>query len=416
MNDSDAQLLVRLRRAQWVATGLLAAMGILFTVTAFLVDTHPRLGIVMAFSEAALIGGLADWFAVTALFRHPLGLPIPHTAIVPTRKDEIGRALAQFVGEHFLVGAAVEKRLERAALTRKLGVWLQRQDNAHRLSRDLSVGLNWLVRSVDANELRGGFKSLLAGAATRLPVNEAVAAIVDVLASGNNAQLLINQLTQFGRQQLEQNKASIRARIEDRSPWWMPKFVDEEIYDQLVSEFETLLNEIGEDLEHPARREFNQRLKELREKLLFDPEMAEKGAHLRDEFFQHPAVRDFLHSLWDRGRNYLQSALEDDQSDLRISMEREIQQVGTLLSNDATAQRTLDSWFNEFLVYIVENYRGPLSEIISDTVAEWDAQSTSERIELHIGKDLQFIRINGTIVGGIVGVVLYLSWQLLTQA
>ncbi len=407
MSASDAELLARLRHAQWVAGGLLAAMAAVFVTARVFVPDYSWLGIVVAFSEAALIGGLADWFAVTALFRHPLGIPVPHTAIVPTRKDEIGAALARFVGDHFLVGAAVEKRLARVELTRRLGDWLQEETNARRLSRDISVGLDWFMRSIDSGEIRQGLRRILGDAAKRIPINEAVAAIVNVLATGNNAQLLIDQLTQFGRQQLERNKLSIRVRIEERSPWWMPKFIDEEIYDQLVSEFERLLDEIGDNQDHPARQEFNERLSALHERLLEDESLAERCAFLGEEFFGNEAVQRFLQTLWDQTRDTLHAELHEETSEIRASIAKEIQHVGRLLSGDLTAQRRLDNWLKEALVYIVERYRGPLSEVISDTVAEWDAGSTADRIELHIGKDLQFIRINGTLVGGLVGVALY---------
>ena len=408
MSDSDSELFARLRRAQWVAGGLLATMAGVFVTTKTLVSNHPALGVVVAFSEAALIGGLADWFAVTALFRHPLGIPIPHTAIVPTRKNEIGRALARFVGEHFLVGDAVEKRLARVQLTRRLGDWLQEESNALRLSRDASVVIDWFIRSVDSSEIRLGLRRILGDVGKQVPVNEAIAAIVNVLATGNNAQLLIDQLTQFGRQQLEQNKLSIRVRIEERSPWWMPKFIDEEIYDQLVSEFEHLLDEIGGNQDHPARLEFNERLIALHERLIEDESLAQRCTFIGDEFFQNDAVQRFLSTVWEHARETLHAELRDDTSHFRGSLTREIRHVGRLLSGDVAAQRRLDGWLKEALVYIVEQYRGPLSEIISDTVAEWDARSTADRIELHIGKDLQFIRINGTLVGGLVGVALYL--------
>lgn len=415
MSDADQLLMSRLRRAQWFATGLLAIMAMIFIASAIYAKQVSWLGYVVAFSEAALIGGLADWFAVTALFRRPLGLPIPHTAIVPTRKDEIGRALAQFVGNHFLVGDAVEKRLARSELAGRLGVWLKDQNNADRLSHDIGVAADWLLSSARSSELRGGVKAVVEDIVKRTPVNEAIAAVIDVLASGNNAQLLIDQLTQFGRQQLEENKLTIRSRIEDRSPWWMPKFVDEEIYDQLVSEFERLLSEIGDNIDHPARQEFNNRLASMREKLLENEVFAKRGETLRDEFISHPAVRDFLQSLWVRATDYLQVALDDSDSKLRKSISAEIQHVGVLIENDQSVRQQLDSWFREAIVYIVENYRGSLSEIISDTVAEWDPQSTSEKIELHIGKDLQFIRINGTIVGGLVGLALYVVLQALNS-
>ena len=411
MSSSEPELAEKLRRAQWMATGLLAAMAAVFVTTSLLLPTYPALGFVWAFSEAALIGGLADWFAVTALFRRPLGLPIPHTAIVPTRKNEIGRALAQFVGEHFLVKEAVERRLARVDLASRFGAWLDRESNAQLVSRDVGVALDWLLRSVDSAELRGAMRDGLGSLLQRIPVNEALAALIDVLASGRNAQALIDQLVHFGREQLEQNKATIRVRIEQRSPWWMPKFVDEEIYDQLVSEFEQLLNEIGDDPEHPARTDFNERLATLRDMLVNDTDLIARGEKIRGDFVNHPAVQDYFQDLWSKIRVYLQESFEDANSPIRIGVEREIRHVGRMLSDDEAAREKLDTWLKELFVYVVENYRGPLSEIISDTIEDWDAESTSKRIELHIGKDLQFIRINGTLVGGLVGIVIYLSWR-----
>ena len=192
MNDAEGVLAERLRRMQWLATALLVAMAISFVVTGLLREGYPWLDLAFAFSEAALIGGLADWFAVTALFRHPLGLPIPHTAIVPNRKNEIGRALARFIGEHFLVRAAIETRLAKVNLAARLGGWLEREDNARRLSRDLHVGLEWLMRAVDSAALRESARGSLRAALGRIPVNSALAILVDVLASGNHTQGLID--------------------------------------------------------------------------------------------------------------------------------------------------------------------------------------------------------------------------------
>lgn len=413
MTDTEAALAERLRRMQWLATGLLVSMAIAFVVTSLYRDERLWLNLIWAFSEAALIGGLADWFAVTALFRHPLGLPIPHTAIVPSRKNEIGRALARFIGEHFLVRDAIDARLRRTNLAARLGAWLERDANARRLTRDLSVALEWLMRAVDSAALRDSVKASLRDALGRVPVGTALAILVDVLASGNHTQALIDQLVHFGREQLEHNKERIRSRINERSPWWMPKFVDEEIYDQLVGEFDRILNEVGDDHSHPAREQFNDRLRQLRHALRDDPELVERSEVLRDEFLNHPAVREFFNDIWRRGRDYLLETLDDPESALRRGLEGEIRAVGKTLAKDSEVAARLDLWLREAVLYIVENYRTQLTEIVSDTISQWDAASTSRRIELHIGRDLQFIRINGTLVGGLVGVVLFLGWQAL---
>jgi uncharacterized membrane-anchored protein YjiN (DUF445 family) len=413
MIDTEAALAGRLRRMQWLATGLLVCMAVTFVLSSAYRDTFPALNIVWAFSEAALIGGLADWFAVTALFRHPLGLPIPHTAIVPNRKNEIGRALASFIGKHFLVREAVEARLLKINLAARLGQWLDQAQNSSRLSHDLGVALEWLMRAVDSAALRESMKGSVREALGRVPVNSALAILIDVLASGNHTRSLIDQLVQFGRDQLDHNRERIRTRIKDRSPWWLPKFVDEEIYGQMVGEFERILNEIGDDPMHPARAQFNDRLKQLRHTLQGDEKLIEKSEALRNEFLDHPAVREFFNDLWLKLRVFLLESLADPESKLRLGLENEMRAVGKTLVKDEEIAARLDLWLREAVIYIVENYRNQLSEIISDTIEQWDAAATSRRIELHIGRDLQFIRINGTVVGGLVGVALYLAWQAL---
>ncbi|MDX1561583.1 MAG: DUF445 domain-containing protein [Gammaproteobacteria bacterium] len=407
---SDAARAERLKRMQWLATGLLAAMAVVFVVTSFYRQELPWLNVVWAFSEAALIGGLADWFAVTALFRRPLGLPIPHTAIVPTRKNEIGRALANFIADHFMVRATLEAQLKRLNLAQSLGKWLAEPRNASRLGRDASRAFRWLVKGNESSALRDAVKGGLTDLSRSIPTEQLIAALVDVFASGPHAQQLIDQLVVYGRDVLDRNKFLIRARIHEKSPWWLPRFVDEEIFDQLVGEIERVLDEIGDDAEHPARALLNQRLAELQASITDDPDFAAKGAALRDEFLRHPAVARFGRDVVDRTRNYVVAALEDPYSDLSLGLARELKIIGEALAADSPVAAELDAWLREATIYLVETYKEPISSVISTTIEQWDAAATSRRIELHIGRDLQFIRINGTLVGGLVGVILYLSW------
>lgn len=414
MSASQATLALRLRRMQRLATGLVVLMAVVFVATSLLRERAPALDLVWAFAEAALIGGLADWFAVTALFRHPLGLPIPHTAIVPSRKDEIGRALASFVGEHFLVRDAIERRLERVDLGERLGLWLGHERNAELLARDLAVVFDWLLRGTETGYVRGAVKDGLQNVLERIPATDVIATLVDVLASGNHARGLVDQLVQFGRDQLERNKAHIRDRIRDRSPWWLPNFVDEKIYDQLVAELERILGEIGDDQGHPARAELNERLKSIKYALGHDERIIAKGELLRNELIDHPAVRAFVRDAWERVREYLLEAMADPDSDIRKNLALELRAIGATIARDPVVRGQLDERLRELVIYVVENYRASISAIISETIAFWDATSTARRIELHIGRDLQFIRINGTLVGGLVGVLLFLAWRLVT--
>lgn len=396
---------------QWLATGLVAFMAVVFVAAGLLAERYAGLAYARAFAEAAMIGGLADWFAVTALFRRPLGLPIPHTAIVPRRKNEIGRALARFIAEHFLVRDVIEPRLAEVDLAARLGAWIERPGNAMSLSRDLAIAFDWLTRSADGGALRETAKATLAKLGESLPVHTVFATLVDVLASGGHAQALVDQLVIYGRDQLQRNKALIRERIRDRSPWWLPRFVDEEIYDQLVAELERILDDVGGDPAHEARIELAQRLQSLKHALATDPDLIARGEALRDEIVGHPEVRRFVGDLWSRTRELLERELADPGSDIRRGLERELVTLGDALASDRALAGRLNRWLCEVVVYIVEHYREPISGIVSATIEDWDAPAAARRIELQIGRDLQFIRINGTLVGGLVGVTLYAGWS-----
>src|SRR5882672_11790614 len=381
----------RLRRMRVFATALLAAMAAIFVATTWALPREPWVDALRAFAEAALIGGLADWFAVTALFRHPLGLPIPHTGVVPARKDEIGRALARFIRDNFLVREAVERRLDRTDLAGRLGAWLDGEGNAARVTHDAAAALDWALSAGDGGEVRTALGGTLKQAFDKVPVSSAIATLLEVLTSGTHAQTVIDELVKFARGQLESHRVMIRVRIHERSPWWMPQFVDQEIYDKLMAEVERLLDSIAADPAHPARLELITRVKSLQHALAADPTLADKSRALQQDFVSHPAVRAYAHDLWSRLAEDLHAALATRGSPLRLGVEHEIRKLGAVLRDDPD----------------------PLSEIVSETIESWDPIATSKRIEQNIGTDLQFIRVNGTLVGGLVGLLIYLGSRLL---
>ena len=412
MNAAEAVMARRLARMRWVATGLLLAMAALFVAASLLLPRYPWLGLVQAFAEAGLIGALADWFAVTALFRHPLGLPVPHTAIVPARKDEIGRLLADFIRDHFLVRETVAARLEGVDLAARVGAWLEEEDHARTLGRDIGVALVWLLNATDSARLRNALREILGAALDRAPLSPAFQAALDVVSSGKHSQAVVDRLVRFGREQLEKNRDAIRERVGERAPWWLPKFLDRRIHDQLFGELQRILDEIGDDADHPARSRFNTWLAEVRAAMGDDPEIRRRGRALKDEFLDHPAVRDYFHDVWERVREFLVASLRDPQSLGRLAIDGELRGIGHGLREDGEVNRQVNRWLRNLILYLVDNYRQPLSAFISETVEQWDPAATSDRIELYIGRDLQFIRINGTLVGGLVGVAIYLLWGL----
>ena len=357
-----------------------------------------------------MIGALADWFAVTALFRHPLGIPIPHTAIVPRRKDDIGRSLAWFVKDSFLTPTVVNARLAQVDFAQRLGSWLKRPDNARGLSLDLCKALAWTVRSVDGGDMTGLVRSNFRSALNKVSLNRALAALLDVLGSGDHAQALIDQLVSFGRDQLDNNRERIRLRITEQSPWWMPRFVDEEIYVKLIGEVDRILAEVGDDPSHEARQAFNARVQQLTRSFADDPILVERTEALKQEFLNHPAVVEYFASVWDELKQYLATSLEGTDATPPAAVNglaEQLSNLGDILAKDPAAAALINERLRDGISYLVDRYRDPLSAVISETVAGWDATATASRIELYIGRDLQFIRINGTVVGGLVGLVLY---------
>jgi uncharacterized membrane-anchored protein YjiN (DUF445 family) len=242
-----------------------------------------------------------------------------------------------------------------------------------------------------------------------VPVNRAVATVLEVLTTGERANLIIDQLVDFGRTELANNRVMLRVRIHEQSPWWLPKFVDQEIFDKLVGGLEELLDAIAADPAHPARSEIKARLDALQQAMAADPTLAAKSRALKEELVAHPAVRNYAFELWQRLRSELAAALADEGSPLALGLQREINALGARLRADTALAAELDDWLKQVLLHVVDNYRDPLSEIVSETIESWDAQATSRRIELNIGTDLQFIRVNGTLVGGFVGLALYLG-------
>jgi uncharacterized membrane-anchored protein YjiN (DUF445 family) len=413
-NDADAverQRAQRLAAMKRLATGLLLLMTLVFAATHFYPEA-PWLGYVRAFAEAAMVGAIADWFAVTALFRRPLGLPIPHTAIIPRRKDQIGASLARFVRDHFLQRDALAPRLERTDFAAAIGRWLARPENAHRLSADAAAFTAWLLSAADDSALRDLLSENLRTGLRQVRVTPLLGRLLDLLASADRHQALMDEAVRIARQQLDENRYAIRMRIEEQSPWWLPDFVDEKLYDRIVTEIERFLDGVGTDADHPARQRFTAGARVFIDRLKEDPELIERGEALKNELLDHPAVQAYLANLWERIGRYLHDEAQKDHSELRRRVETGLAGFGeTLLANDSMRAQ-INRWLGDALLHVVHNYRDDMVSVIEDTVRAWDAHDAARRIELQVGRDLQFIRINGTLVGGLAGLVIHAAVRL----
>ncbi len=413
---TEAEKRQRLRRMKVVATSLLVLMGLVFISTYIWFDHVPWIGYVRAMTEAAMVGALADWFAVTALFRHPLGLPIPHTAIIARRKDEIGDNLASFVGENFLNEQALRPRVEQMDFGDAIGRWLAQPRNATRVGRDVAALLVWLLQSLDDHTVREFLRENLNLSLRELQLAPLLGRILDLLASSDRHHELFDRAINIASSQLSRNKYKIRARIEDRSPWWMPGFVDKEIYDKIVIELEQAIESMGTDASHPARERFTQSVREFIERLKTDEQMHLRAEQIKQELLDDPSLQNYLTNLWSKLRDYLaeQSAIED--SALSTRLRDALMRAGDALSTNSSMRTVVNNWVRHGIVRSVSNYRDEMASVISDTVRAWDGPATANRVELQVGRDLQFIRINGTIVGGLAGLAIYALLQVFGAA
>ena len=410
---ADAQRRVALRRMKRFATGLLVFVTVVFVVARWIEETHPGVGYLRAFAEAAMVGALADWFAVSALFRHPLGLPIPHTAIIPHRKDQIGESLGEFVQTNFLTTEVLHQRLAGARVGHRFGVWLSEPANAAKAGGGVADALHGALEVIDDREVGGALEALVERRVLATPVSPLVGRAIDLAVGGGHHQRLLDAVLTGLAGFLDDNKTTFRARLQNESPWWIPEPIDDRIFAKIYDGVHRFLRDVGSDSNHEVRRSIDQRVVAFADRMRSDPALLAKGEELKVELLAHPDVRAWLASLWGEIKQTTLTATADPASELRQRIDVSLARVGQRLVDEPELQAKVDAWVMSAATYVVEHYRGEVAEIISSTVARWDGKATSERLELQVGRDLQFIRINGTIVGGLAGLVIYSVSQLL---
>jgi uncharacterized membrane-anchored protein YjiN (DUF445 family) len=413
LSPSDLAKAQALRQMKWVATGLLIAVTIVFIVMRTLANESGWSGYVRAFAEAAMVGALADWFAVTALFRHPLGLPIPHTAIIPKRKDQIGRSLGEFVQGEFMTPEVIADRLRGFGVASRLGGWLSEDANAKKASEALGDAMRAALEVLDDAEVQGAIEQIVERRVRATPVAPLVGRIIDIgVDGGHHQQLLDAVLTSVGNF-LNDNRTVMREKLERESPWWVPESIDDRIFVKILTGVQSFLDEVGGDPDHQMRHSIDERVVAFADRLRNDPSMIATGEELKEEVLAHPEVRAWLGSLWGELRRTLDEASSDPHSELRGRLTVGVQRFGHRLATDPALANKVDDWVQRAVTYVVSQYRGEVAELIASTVERWDADATSRKMELQVGRDLQFIRINGTIVGGLAGVVIHAIGEIL---
>lgn len=396
-----------LRRMKGVAAGLLVAAAVVFVVCVTVGDGRGVWGYLQAAAEASMVGGLADWFAVTALFRHPLGVPIPHTAIIPRKKDQIGEALGSFVQQNFLTSSVVGDRLAAAQIPRRAGEWLADPDHASRVADEVGAAIEGMASMLRDEELR----TLVAGYVDKrlreVDVSVPLARVLDAVCDSGQHQVALSAGLRGLMHFLDENRVVLRHRLAEESPDWVPNWVDERVFGRLFIGLQSFLADVASNEDHELRRQFDGYLRDYAQALRTDPAKSATVQAAKLQLLDHPDVRAWLSSLWGHLKAALLAGAADPDSDLRRSVASATMQVGRALRDDAHLRSRVDVWLQRAVSHVLARYADDIAELISGTVARWDAEETGRRLEIQVGRDLQFIRVNGTVVGALVGVLIH---------
>ncbi len=404
---TDAERRLALRRMKALATSLLVVAAVVFAVSFALQERYPWLGFVRAAAEGAMVGALADWFAVTALFRYPLGLRIPHTAIIPNRKDEIGATLGAFVETNFLSDEVVAGKLGTIDLAGAVADWLAEPRNARRVVAESFQGVTGLANLVDDDRMREAMEAVVRTHLVAPLWGPPLGRLGErVLSSGGHrdaVDLVLDRLNEW----LAANPEAFGSAVSRRLPSWLPSFVDRAIDERLQTEARRLVRSVRDDPDHRLRHSLDEYLAQLADRLQHDPATIERLEAAKGRAFDDPRIRELAASTWQAARAAAIDALADEDGELRRRAEAFVVDVARRISTDEELKASLNARLTGAALHLVTSYRSDIAHVITETVQSWDPAETTEKIETQVGRDLQFIRINGTVVGALAGLAIY---------
>ncbi len=396
---------LRLRRMKRIPLLLLLLMAVLFAYT--LHHPAPWAAWLHAFSEAGMVGALADWFAVVALFRYPLGIPIPHTAIIPNRKNDLGDSLSNFVAEHFLEPDVVRKKLQTVNLAQFVALWLKSEKGRRSIEDLVAAVLRWVLGALHEVRVRRFLSRLSSRQLANINLAPLLGNTIEWLVRGQRHQEILTQVLRYTIVVLHDNRDAIRARVQQESPWWLPGFVDDRIMKKMLERVETQLFEMTLDPDHNLREKFNEWVQKLAHDLQHSPQHRRWGEDFKQQLLANDELQDYLYGLWRELARSIEEDIEKPESSIKRQVGQWLNSVAGELDDDPDMQAWVNDWLTEAITQVVARNSAQISSLISDTVRSWDGTDTSRRVELAIGRDLQFIRVNGTLVGGLVGLVIY---------
>lgn len=393
------------------ATGLLALALLIFIVATIWEPQYPWLGYVRATAEASLVGGLADWFAVTALFKHPLGIPIPHTAIVATRKERIGQILGTFVQKHFLSREVITANLRRVSPAERAAQWLADREHARQIARQFASGLAKTLEALPREEVQELVGQVVRNRVRSFRVAPALGKTLALALADNRQEELLNATVKLAADAVRNNRELIRERVRAETPWWVPPVLDDRIYQKIIAAVERLLGDMVRDPAHPLRTAFDDAIKDFIHRLQHSPEVIARAEALKEEWLMDEGAVELSRRLWDGIQQAVSSyaAAADGGGAVAAPspLDNGLSEFGVALQSNPAILAEIDDLLVDLTAGVVEKYRVEIGDLIAQTVAGWDPQATSQRFELAVGRDLQFVRINGTLVGGLVGLAIY---------
>jgi uncharacterized membrane-anchored protein YjiN (DUF445 family) len=405
--NGDAEKAAALRRMKSVALALLIVMAVVFTAAFALQRQYPWLEYVRAAAEGGMVGALADWFAVTALFKYPMGLKIPHTAIIPRRKDQIGASLGEFVETNFLSEQVVQEKLASVDIARKAGKWLASPGGRERIAKEGSALIRGAFTVLNDDDVQAVIEGMVRKHLLTPPWGPPVGRMAERIFADGHHHKLVDLLVDRAADWVEGNHSTVNRLVSDRSPLWVPSFVDDIVGDRVYNEIAKFIRAVQHDPDHQVRQSIDTYLGDLAQDLQHDPAMIARVEAIKTQVLGDPEVRELASRTWGTIKDALLTAVDDPDSELTQRFKSAVRDFGSRLVSDDELAGKVNAWIGDAAGYLVKTYRSDIAGVITETVARWDAEETSQKIELQVGKDLQYIRINGSLVGGLVGLLLH---------
>jgi uncharacterized membrane-anchored protein YjiN (DUF445 family) len=392
---------------------LLAVTGVFMATVVAGVDDGSVLGYVRATAEASMVGGLADWFAVVALFRHPMGLPIPHTAIITERKEQFGETLGEFIESSFLTADAVAERVQATAVADRVAAWLSQPTNADKLAGHLLSGAVEALDLLEDEDVHDVLERLVRERIEQASVVPMAGRALGALTRDGRHQEVVDAGLRGLDRYLDERRDELQARFRDQAPWWLPGAVEDRIFERLLDGVRAVLDDMANDRGHDMRQQLDDRILRFVDELQTSPHLRERGEQLTRDLLERPELRTWVASLWTDSKASLRAHADDPASDLHRHLAEAVASGGRRLQSEPALRRKLDDTAESAARYVVEHFGGEITELVSTTISRWDGEEASHRLELLLGPDLQYIRINGTVVGGLAGLSLHAVAQLL---